>query len=325
MPEISIIVPVFNVENYIEKSLLSIKEQSFTKFECVIVDDGSTDCSIDVAKKVIDGDDRFKIVKKKNGGPGDTRNFGLNFVKSEYICFLDSDDYYSRDFLDKMYHKATKFDLDVVICDTYIVDKDDSIIRRHFNKYSEIISGTEAFVDVTISKNILCLTQDKLFRRNLFANVKYPTDLYYEDRATIYKLFLNSKKVGFISEGLFFYVQRKGSITNSIKEKNIIDRKIVMDLIEKDFKDRNFISIYYREFLICYLLNYYLAGAAMIAKNGGGDKKWFKLLYENGHKDRFSFINILSVCKVSIKKMLALFLLKLDCRIFCMFHKKFYR
>lgn len=323
MPKISIIIPVFNVEKYIEKSLISIKNQTFKEFECIIVDDGSQDKSINIAKKVINNDKRFFIVSKENGGLSDARNFGLELAKAEYICFQDSDDFYSEDFLQKMHSKIEESASDVVICDTNFVNENGEIIRRHRNNIKKTISGKDAFIDVTISKNILCITQNKLFRKKVFDGIQYPLKTYYEDRATTYKLFLKSEKISFVDEYLFNYLQRKGSITNSLKEKNLSDRVLVMNLIKDYFIKENLMKDYHQEYLICYLLNVYLSGAAMIAKNAGMQKKWYEYLLKISNKKLFTIANIIKVRRASYKKMIALFLLKINYRLFYSVFNKF--
>ena len=118
---VSIIIPVYAVENFIEKCLLSILKQTYKNFQCIVVDDGSPDNSITIGKKVVSDDERFEFLSKNNGGLSDARNFGLKYVKGDYICFLDSDDYYSEYFIEEMLSSILSNGSDISICNTVFI------------------------------------------------------------------------------------------------------------------------------------------------------------------------------------------------------------
>ena len=115
-PKISIIIPFYNVENYIAKCINSVKNQTFTDFEFILIYYESPDNSKQIAEKLIENDSRFKIISQLNKGLGGARNTGLDNAKGEWVVFLDSDDYWERDFLQIMYEKATKYKADIIVC-----------------------------------------------------------------------------------------------------------------------------------------------------------------------------------------------------------------
>ncbi|HEF8786834.1 TPA: glycosyltransferase family 2 protein, partial [Providencia alcalifaciens] len=138
-PEISVIIPVYNVENYIEKCITSVKLQSFTDFECIIIDDGSPDNSIDIAKNLIHDDTRFLIYSKKNAGLGPARNTGLDYANGKYIVFIDSDDYIEKDYLLDLITKIKLEDADICTCDVKLVDGNGNKIKEVKNNPNEYI------------------------------------------------------------------------------------------------------------------------------------------------------------------------------------------
>lgn len=230
-PLISVIVPFFGVEKYIEKCIKSIQEQTFTQFECILIDDESPDRSFDIALAMIQNDSRFHIIRQKNKGLGGARNTGLEQAKGDYIFFLDSDDYLDPLCLEKLYQKAIKDNADIVVCAYEAVsDTDKTLYIKHHFFEEEVEDKThilEKFLYFPTAWN-------KLYRRNLWLDIRYPEKLYFEDLATTYKLVPLLNKISVVSEPLYKYLQRQGSIMTSYKAKNIEDRFLVFDMIKND-------------------------------------------------------------------------------------------
>lgn len=313
---ISVIIPVYNVENFIKRSIESLTNQSFTNFEALVIDDGSTDNSINIAKEIAGNDKRFIFLTKENGGLSDARNYGIERANGKYLSFLDSDDYFDDYFLEKMYHKTINENADICICDICLVKEDGGFIRNQKSKYINTISGEEAFTDNIQSISITSGAQNKLYKKELFEDTKYPKGLYYEDRATTYKLFLKSNRVAFVNESLFFYVQREGSIMNGLSKKKLDDRFIVMESINDYLKEKNIFDKYQNEFKICYLLNIPLSGASMIAMYSNEYNKEINNFLRRADTNYFDLTNIFLLKKNHTKKMIALLLLKLCPSIF---------
>ena len=315
-PIISVIVPVYNVENFIQKSIKSLINQTFKDFEVLVVDDGSTDKSIAIAKKTVNNDKRFIFLEKENGGLSDARNFGIEKAKGKYLAFLDSDDFFDKTYLEQMYMKIIKEDADICICDIELVKEDGSYIRTQKNRYQNTISGFEAFIDDIQTISIISMAPNKLYKKELFQDIQYPKGWYYEDRATTYKLFLNSKKISFVNKSLFYYLQREGSIMNGLSQKKIDDKFAVINSIKEYLLKKNIFSKYQKEFMVCYLLNVPLAGAVQIAMYSDNYNQQISEYILRVDKDYFTFKNILLLRKNHLKKMFALLLLKLNKKFF---------
>lgn len=226
-PEISIVVPVFNVEKFLKKCIESIISQSFSNFEVLLVNDGSTDGSLDICLQYTKIDDRVKVINKKNGGLSDARNAGIKYATGKYICFIDSDDFIEKEYLQKLYKNIVKYNSDVSMCEYFITDENGQKIQieKFNNEKLKYISGKK-LIESIYSRNptISIVAWNKLYKRKLFANIKYSKGRLYEDQFIAVPLFWSVKKVSLIDAPLYNYVQRKGSIMNSkINKKKIFD------------------------------------------------------------------------------------------------------
>ena len=215
-PKVSIIVPVYNVEAYIIKCLDSIKSQSFRDFECLIIDDGSPDKSIDRAKKKIKGDNRFKIFTKKNGGLSSARNYGLRLAQGKYVSFVDSDDWIEKDMIKELFESAVEHQSDFVFCSLYVDYENGQtkeLIKEGINYPTSFnsVQFPDLFVDIG------CYACNKLYRKMLFKehDIFFPERLYYEDIATFPRLFVHSSKVSRVEKPLYHYLYRESSITGA--------------------------------------------------------------------------------------------------------------
>ena len=207
MTKVSIIVPVYNVANYLEKCLNSLVKQTLKDIEIIVVNDGSTDNSLEIAKEYEKKYPKlFKVYSKKNGGLSDARNFGLKYAKGKYVAFVDSDDYVKKDMFLKMYNYAIKKDLDIVVCDTIIKsDSKEYVLKSNLNYSNDdiknyIIASPMAWI--------------RLIKREILKNVKFKKGIFYEDLELMPSLVLKTRKIGFIDYAGYYYVQRTGSIMN---------------------------------------------------------------------------------------------------------------
>lgn len=213
MPKVSVVVPVYNVEKYIEKCLNSLNNQTLQDIEFIIVNDGSTDGSEQIIKKFLENDsNKFKYVTKENGGLSDARNFGLQYATGDYIAFLDSDDYVDSTIYEKMYNKAQEEQCDFVECD---------FIWKYDNK--EVKDCGEVYNDKhEMIQKARVVAWNKLIKRDLLlkANATFPKGLRYEDIEFFFELIPYINKVGFVKEFLIYYVQRNSSIANTQDKRN---------------------------------------------------------------------------------------------------------
>ncbi len=212
---ISVIIPVYNAEKYVEKSVKSVIEQTYKNLEIIIVDDGSLDKSREICEKLAIEDKRIKLIHKENGGASDARNYGLSNSSGKYICFVDSDDYASADFVEKLYDALNKEDADISACNYYTVEVDGTLNSREKVKTKKNYSNIEALQDMfSCERELDVVLWNKLFKKELFTqnNVVFPVGEMYEDAFTIYKLFYYSKKITLIPDKLYYYLQTENSV-----------------------------------------------------------------------------------------------------------------
>lgn len=217
--KISVIIPFYNVEKYIVRCIESVKSQTFTDFECILIDDESPDNSYQIALEAIANDHRFKIIRQKNKGLGGARNTGIENAQGDYIAFLDSDDWWDNNFLELMYQSAVKNSADLVYCQIRQVDEQNN--KSHFWQTPiGIYQDSKAIFDLLIKHHC---AWDKLYKRELFEKVRFPEKRYFEDFATIYQLSKYTKKIEVIEHLLINYFIREGSITSGYSDKHIDD------------------------------------------------------------------------------------------------------
>lgn len=214
--KISLIIPVYNVENYIEKCLLSIVNQTFQGIEIIIVNDGSTDGSMKIVRKFKNKYSNISIVNKENGGLSSARNSGLKIARGKYIAFIDSDDYIDKSMLQQMYNKAEEKDLDIVACNAAKVDARGKTLGVERNNIDcDRTYYKNEVISEYLLNNIPSYAWNKLYHKRLFKEYKitYPVGQLYEDIGTTFELLFRAHRTGFIEEPLYFYVQREGAIT----------------------------------------------------------------------------------------------------------------
>ncbi len=212
MPKVSVIVPVYNVEKYIDKCLKSLVNQTLSDIEIIVVNDGSTDNSETIIKQYLEKyQNKIKYVTKQNGGLSDARNYGMKFATGEYIAFLDSDDYVDNTIYEKMYNKATEEQCDFVECDFIW-----KYSKKEIKDCGEIYNNKHEMLE-----KARVVAWNKLIKRELLINnkIEFPKGLRYEDIEFFYKLLPHINKCGFVKEFLIYYVQRENSIVNTQNER----------------------------------------------------------------------------------------------------------
>ena len=233
MTKVSIIIPTYNSEKYLEKCLNSAFNQTEKDIEVILINDGSKDNSKDIIKKF--NDKRLVYIEKENEGIGKTRNLGIEKAKGEYLAFLDSDDYLEKDFVTKMYNKATKDNCDLVICDFYKITDKKNIIKLPSFEDNNLKK------DPTIINKINLGPCNKLYSRKLFNNPhnRFEENLKYEDAPFVVKMMIEANKIGKIDECLTNYVIHEKSET-TIRDKRIFDILKITKIIIDDLNKINF-------------------------------------------------------------------------------------
>ncbi|MFB7138221.1 glycosyltransferase family 2 protein [Gottfriedia sp. NPDC056225] len=212
--KLSIIVAAYNVENYIEKCLKSITEQTYKQLEIIVVNDGSTDRTIDVIQTISKTDERIIIVNKVNGGLSSARNAGLDLVTGDYVGFIDGDDYIAIDMYEHLVEEINKHNCEIAMCAVLKVYNDytecDSLVE-----HSIVLNKIEALNALIEEKFIKHYAVNKLYKATLFRDIRYPEGKLYEDIFTTYKLFACADKLVYSNKIGYYYVQREGSILRS--------------------------------------------------------------------------------------------------------------
>lgn len=268
--KVSLIIPVYNVENYIDKCLKSVEQQTCKELEVIIINDGSTDESYEIVRKYVERNKNFQCYSIENRGLGGARNYGLEKASGEYVCFLDSDDYIAPECIETMFNKAKQNKSDIVVCNSCDVIEDGTIISYYKNKYKKEV--TNVYEEPTILFNRVS-AWGKLYKKALFNELVFVSREWYEDMRMTPKLFLKAKSITYIDNTLFYYVQRNGSIMNNSKvEKNIEIIEAFDDLISYFHKQ----GVYeqFKEVLEYLIIEHVaVAGISRVALYGGNKKK----------------------------------------------------
>ena len=264
---ISVIVPIYKVEAYLERCIGSIVNQTYKNLEIILVDDGSPDSCPDICDAWKEKDDRIKVIHKKNGGLSDARNYGMQAATGDYITFVDGDDVVSSKYVEYLV-KISKctgadiccinhiefFELKDIVFDIHgespfkTYDKYDFLNNNYYE--SQIINSATAW--------------GKLYKKGLFKNISFPNGKIHEDTFTTYKLYLKANKIGVSSNKLYFYRKRPGSImsTRNINSfDNLIEAQIellkVSDKKIEILKKKIAYDTYHQ--ILCFVKNYKIA------------------------------------------------------------------
>lgn len=239
-PLISVIVPVYKVEEYLDRCIESIINQTYENLEVILVDDGSPDNCPKMCDEWAKKDKRIKVIHKKNGGLSDARNRGIEKANGKYISFVDSDDYINSDYISELYNAITTNDCDISISGIVVKYTNGTIINRYTN-IKEELNSKETLKKMLYDDGIDVSAYAKLYKRELFKNIKFPKGRLYEDAATTYKLIYSSKKIANNNVPTYFYMIRNDSIAHGRFNKKKMDliksTKEMTDFIKDKYPD----------------------------------------------------------------------------------------
>lgn len=227
-PEISIIVPVYNVEKWIENCIRSVIAQTFNNWELILVNDGSLDNSQQICEKYAKKYSKIHLINKENGGLSDARNFGIKKAKGKYLAFVDGDDYIDSNYLSKLHTAIISSNASIAVCGYKEVDNKKKILSlKRTNDFfvQKLVSG-QTFLRILAEKNCtLCVVAwNKLYKKDLFKNNSYKKGRLHEDEFIIAPLVYDVSKIALVDDELYNYVQRAGSIMSSkMTQKNLLD------------------------------------------------------------------------------------------------------
>lgn len=217
-PIITVVVPVYNVQLYLEKCVKSIQNQTFTNIEILLVDDGSTDNSGKLCDKLEQEDNRIRVIHKKNGGLSDARNIGIKGAKGQYIGLVDSDDYIEKDMYEILYNNLLREQADVSVITLYTCYNNVKSTVIHNTTDYKVLSGLE-MIGWSLKYSLSACT--KLYKKNLLLETPFIKGRTYEDALIMGKLFSKVKKVVIDYRPKYYYVHHLGTITtNDYQHKN---------------------------------------------------------------------------------------------------------
>ena len=254
---ISIVVPIYNVSEYLDKCIQSIINQTYKNIEIILVNDGATDDSGIICMKYANFDSRIVYVEKKNGGLSDARNAGIKLAKGEYLIFVDSDDFVENNMCEVLYSAVVNAKTDIG-CSGYYVDGDNGVISEYHEFVEEIktISRDEALKLIYFGRSYAAW--GKIYKRTLFDNLEFPKGKIDEDYAVMYKLFGSVGQVTFVNNHLYHYLKRSGSITKS--EFNFAK----LDFVNNAYDAMNYAQTHYSKELYHLAKRFYLFRVRMV-------------------------------------------------------------
>ena len=244
---ISIIVPIYKVEKYLDRCINSILNQTFKDFELILVDDGSPDRCGDICEEYAKKDKRIKVIHKENGGLSDARNAGLDIAKGEFVGFVDSDDFIHKDMYMILYDTLVKSKSDISQCKFKYFSKENELNKNIINdgKY-KIYNNIDAIEEIMDNKNLNANVWNKLYKRELFREIRFPKGKIHEDEFVTYKVFYRAKTISYVNKELYYYfsndtgimknlninskfdwieaIEERNEFLLSIKEKNLFNK-----------------------------------------------------------------------------------------------------
>ena len=224
--KITVIVPVYNVEHYLDKCLDSLINQTYKNLEIIVINDGSTDNSGIICQEYAQKDNRIIYIEKENGGQSEARNMGLDRMTGSYVTFVDSDDWVELDYVEVLYNKLIEYQADIAVGNYYSYNEQEGIFYFHifgnsyYEKVYDNVSIFENFYESEHMKNFaLICVGGKLYKSDLFRELRFEVGKLGEDGYLNQKIYLLAEKTIYLNAGLYAYRQREGSSSRSWTEK----------------------------------------------------------------------------------------------------------
>lgn len=220
---ISIIVPVYNVERYLERCVNSLVNQTYKNLEIILVDDGATDSSGVLCDFLAKQDERIQVIHKTNGGLSDARNVGMRVAKGELIAFVDSDDYIHHEMYERMHSAMKREGSDIIICGICSFEDGHDVQNGELDNTYENVDSPDIY-KCLVDKDIVTVVQwNKLFKKEVLEGIEYPIGKLHEDVYVIHRELARCKRITYLDAKMYFYMQRSDSIMHTESEKSIED------------------------------------------------------------------------------------------------------
>lgn len=239
MNKVSLIVPIYNTEKYLNKCLDSILNSTYQNIEIIIVNDGTQDKSMDIVKSY--KDKRIKIYEKENGGLSSARNYGLDKATGKYVIFIDSDDYIDKFMIQVLVSQIEKTSSDMIECNFFYDYETKNKVKPDYRYFYR---DKKEFL--AKGRVLVC---NKIFRKSVIDkyNLRFQEGIHYEDIGFTHKFVLNSKKVDYVESAFYYYVQRSDSIIGNNNYKGKLDIIMALDDLIKYYKENKFYNKYKME------------------------------------------------------------------------------
>lgn len=244
MPKVSVIALIYNLEAYTPLCINSVLDQTFKDFELILVNDGSTDSSGQICEEYAKKDKRISVIHKDNEGIAAARNTGLAFASGEYIAFIDCDDYFHEQMVEILYEQIVSAQADIAMCDYFPTEEgNDNQRKSALPDYSVgTYTNKQALHGLYNKSHTYVVPWNKLYRKEIFKNVKYPSGYLYDDEFTAHRVLYEANKIVYVHAPLYYYVIRKGSTTHSPMTEKKFDKVLALHdravfFREKELKD----------------------------------------------------------------------------------------
>lgn len=233
-PLISLVLPVYNVEKYLDRCMESVVKQTYKNLEIILVDDGATDHSSDLCDKWKLKDNRVIVIHKENGGLSDARNVGTRHATGKYISYIDSDDTVEPDYVEYLYYLIQKFKTPMSLCTLNVVFEEGNRIKHTGDHKEKCLTDKEALESMLYQGQVDTTACAKLYDISLFSDICYPKGKLFEDIGTTYKLFIKAKKIGCGFIPKYNYCVRENSIVTGYFSPKKLDLLEMTDQMAKD-------------------------------------------------------------------------------------------
>lgn len=319
-PKISVIVPIFNTAEYLQKCIYSIQNQSYKNLEIILVNDGSTDNSLDICNKFAKNDKRIIVIDKDNGGVSSARNAGLDTASGDYIGFVDSDDYISSEMFIQLIEASLENDADIVECGYSIINKEDNTIIP-FPFKNEVINGnyecSKSFLTGRNSANINC---NKLYRRKIFDDIRFPKYKYSEDFWVNAKAFYQCQRKVTIESCHYSYVKHKKNASDAPFNESMLDMIAAGKSVFAFYKV-NFIELI--PFVALYVVEHIVAIFRILKKSSTKKKeKYYLSILTNEFKYYYKLIDDEAFKYIKYtNRQIALILFSINPELYYLFYK----
>lgn len=215
--KISIIIPIYNVEKYLPACVESILQQTYKNLEVILVDDGSPDRCPVICDELAQKDDRIRVIHQKNKGLSGARNTGIDNAQGDYLIFVDSDDTVEQTLVEELYTYAEKWNCAIVACGRNYIFEDGQIVCKIAHDESKVYGFEEAMQEMNSFRLFDMSAWAKIYRKELFEDIRFPEGKLSEDYYIMYKLFDKAQTIGYVAKPLYNYLQRQSSISRNKK------------------------------------------------------------------------------------------------------------